>query len=138
MKKILLSLLILLALSSFAGNYYLFTENKKLQELVKNPNVIYQNEETQTIAKLSSLIDLPSDEKPTVATVLDKEKLKDQAFFAKAENGDKLIVFAQNKKAILFRESSNKIIEFAQLVLESEPAPTATLSPKTTVDEKTN
>jgi hypothetical protein len=56
-------------------------------------------------------------EKPVIATVKDKESLKaQQAFFAQAENGDKLIVFQTARKAVLFRPSIGKIVESGPLI----------------------
>ena len=70
-----------------------------------------QAEADKLVAKVSKLIDLPTDEKPTVATITDISKLADQAFFKNAKNGDKVIIYTNAKKAILYRESENKILE---------------------------
>jgi hypothetical protein len=69
-----------------------------------------------TIEELGKLMLLP-DESPSIATVLDKTKLADQPFFANAENDDKLILFTQAGKAILYRPSSKRVIEVMPLVL---------------------
>jgi hypothetical protein len=55
-----------------------------------------------------------------MATVLEQDKLKDQPFFARAQNGDKVIIYTQNKKAILYRPSENRIIEVAPLVVSED------------------
>ncbi len=60
-------------------------------------------------------IQLPQDETPTLATVSDKEKLKDQQFFAAAENGDKVLIYSNARKAILYRPSIDRIIEVAPI-----------------------
>jgi hypothetical protein len=62
-------------------------------------------------------MELPVDETPTVANIIDKGKLKDQAFFKKAENGDKLLAYTKNMVAILYRQSSNKIINVAPITI---------------------
>lgn len=72
--------------------------------------------ETQRIKEqVAQLIDVPSDEDPTIASVVDASKLSGQAFFANAQNGDKVIMYAQAKKAILYRPSTDKIIEVAPI-----------------------
>lgn len=67
------------------------------------------------IDKLSKLTDLPTDESPTIATVTDVEKLKNQQFFEKAQNGDKLFVYNKAKEAILYRPSTEKIIKIGPI-----------------------
>lgn len=73
------------------------------------------DEVTRLIDEISRIYDLPTGEPPTVATVTDVEKLKDQPFFAKAKNGDKVIIYNQAKKAILYDPISKKILEVAPI-----------------------
>lgn len=68
--------------------------------------------------KLSRIIVLP-EEVPSIATVTDVEKLKNEPFFAKAQNGDKVIVYSQAKRALLYRPSENKIIDITVIGLEA-------------------
>lgn len=53
---------------------------------------------------------LPEDEVPALATVEDKAKLNSE-FLRSAENGDKLLVYKNAKKVILYRPSIDRIIE---------------------------
>jgi hypothetical protein len=63
---------------------------------------------------------LPANETPSLATVTNKEALsKTQLFFASAENGDKLLIYAKAMKAILYRPSTDKIIEVEPIVLNN-------------------
>ncbi|HEU5187873.1 MAG TPA: hypothetical protein VFT87_05235 [Candidatus Saccharimonadales bacterium] len=78
---------------------------------LKNSPETVEKETTQRIVdKVGSMFILPEGEQPTVAQVQDKEKLKDQTFFAKAENGDYILIFANAKLAILYREKINKFV----------------------------
>ncbi len=70
-----------------------------------------QKEADRLVSQVGKLIALPSDEKPTVATITDIDKLKDQPFFKNAKNGDKVLIYTNAKKAILYRESENRIVE---------------------------
>ncbi len=74
------------------------------------------NDETkQLVDKVSKLILLPNDEIPTVATVSDPEKLKNQAFFSKAKNGDRVLIYTASKRAYLYDPVANKILEVAPI-----------------------
>src|SRR3990167_8021461 len=84
----------------------------KTQEDVKNLTV-----------NVGKLIELPKSEEPTIATVSNKEKLKDQPFFANAQNGDKVLIYTKSKKAILYRPSINKIIDVSFLNFGVSPTP---------------
>lgn len=76
--------------------------------------------EVESIIKvISSVVDLPQGEVPTLATVTDKEKVKDQPFFARAENGDKVLIYANSKKAYLFRPVANRVIDMTTLSEET-------------------
>lgn len=71
----------------------------------------------KVIGQVGALIELPKQERPTVATVSDITKLTDQPFFINAQNGDQVLIYSVAKKAILFRPSKNKIIEVASINL---------------------
>lgn len=101
-------------------------------------NVAGTSDETKSLTqRVGKLIDIPTDEDPAVATVNDVTKLRDQPFFAKAKNGDKVLVFAKAKKAILYDPIANKIIEVGPVTLptptggavETQPNPSESASP---------
>jgi hypothetical protein len=83
--------------------------------LKQNPQAVAQKETEALVAKVGKLVVLPAGETPTIATVSDPEALKDQAFFASAVKGDKVLIYTTAKKAILYSVSMNKIIEVAPL-----------------------
>ncbi len=104
---------VLIITAASAPAYYFYYQNQKSQELLKNPTEAAREEVRALMAKVGQLLELPQGEEPTVATVSDKEKLKDQSFFAKAENGDKVLIYTNAKKAVLYRPSTNKVIDMA-------------------------
>jgi len=116
-KKIFFIIIFILAIGGTVTSAYYFKQYKNLKA---NPNLEVQKEMDVLIKTIGKLIELPSDETPTVATISNKEKLKDQLFFAKAENGDKLIAFTKAMQAILYRPSTNKIINVAPIVIDQE------------------
>jgi hypothetical protein len=71
------------------------------------------------ISRVSKLIILPQDEKPTIVTVKDASKLKGEQFYAEARNGDVTLVYSQAKKAILYRPSANVIVNVANVTVTS-------------------
>jgi len=123
---IVIVLLILAALPS----YYFYNQYQSVQKLLQNPKASASAEVTKLISEVGNLLVLPASEQPTIATVSDVTKLADQPFFVNAKNGDKVLIYTQSKKAILYRESINKIIEVAPVNIGSSatnsPAATAT------------
>src|SRR5688572_23717045 len=83
---------------------------------VQNRRLTAASREVQHLTNVvGKIFELP-EETPTVATVVDKEKLADQTFFAKAENGDKVLIFTEAQRAILYRPKTNRIIEVAPFI----------------------
>jgi predicted signal transduction protein with EAL and GGDEF domain len=66
--------------------------------------------------EVSKLMQLP-DEEAVIATVQDADKLKEQEFFKDAKNGDKVLIFTTAQKAVIYRESENKIINSGPITL---------------------
>ena len=131
LKLILINLAVIVFLGALGGGIYFYWQ---YQRVVKNPELITKQETAWILERINKLIDLPQDETPTVATVLDKDKLKDQEFFKNAQNGDKLIVYMNAKKAVLYRVSTNKIIEVAPVyndeAKKAEETGAITVNPK--------
>ncbi len=71
----------------------------------------------KTVKLVSRLMVLPEGEQPTLATVSDASKLKDQAFFANAKTGDKVLIYPNSRKAVLYSPSLDKIVEVSSLNL---------------------
>lgn len=96
-----------------------------------------QVQSTEEIAEFKEMIgkifDLPTDEEPTLATVTDREKLAEQPFFQKAENGDKVLIYSASGRAILYRPSMGKIIDVTTVNV-NQPVPEAP-TPVPTVSE---
>lgn len=85
----------------------------------KSPEQI-QSEVEKLVSEVDKILELPTDETPTVATVTDIEKVKDQAFFRLAQQGDKVLVYTRSKKAILYRPSQKKIMEVGTINMEQQ------------------
>ncbi len=96
----------------------------QLRVLKQNPQAVAQKEVADLVAKVGKLVVLPEGENPTVATVSDPQALKDQPFFAKAVQGDKVLIYAEAKKAVLYSVSLNKVIDVAPLNIGATKAVT--------------
>ena len=107
-KNVTIVLVVLLFISFSTGAYFY---KKSLDITQKDP----QKELNIVIMAVGKLMVLPTDETPTMATVSDPEKLKDQAFFVNAKVGDKVLIYTKSKKAILYSPTQNKIVEVSPL-----------------------
>lgn len=78
-----------------------------------------RKENEKMLAYVKTLIQVP-DEKPVFADVLTKEMIDSQPFFENAVIGDKLIIFYDSKKAILYSPKTKMIKELAN-IKEADP-----------------
>lgn len=115
--KIILTFFILLALASAGAAAYFYREASLLKA---NPQASTQRETEELVARVGKIILLPQGETPTVATVFEPEKLKDQIFFTNAQKGDKVLIYNNAKKAILYNPQTNKIVEVAPVNIGDE------------------
>lgn len=117
MKRFLLPLLVILliAMTAVAAFFYQKTTHT-------NPSVQSEKEAEELVVRVGKLIALPEGETPTVATVSDPERLKDQPFFAKAKVGDKVLLYQNSKKAYLYDPVDNKLLEVAPISLGANEA----------------
>ncbi len=107
--RYLIVVLVLLLVLAMGTTYYFYQKTKT--NISENP----EKQLSQVIKMVSRHMVLPTDETPTMATVSDPEKLKDQPFFMNAQKGDKVLIFSESRKAILYNPTSDKIIEVAPI-----------------------
>lgn len=145
----IITLIVFISLS-FLGTgffYYQYQNSKReLEKLLTNPDEFVKSENKRLIEKVAAIYDVPKDEEPTIVVVNDLTPLKNQAFFARAKVGDRVLVYNIAKKAILYDPRANKIIEVAPIVAATPTpnpagteesgkfylAPSPTLSPSPT------
>lgn len=112
LRKHTVNVLVVAVLVFGVSAYYFYNEASVLK---KDPNKVAREETEKLVAQVGKLIVLPEGEVPTVATVADPEKLKDQAFFVRAKMGDKVLIYTNSKKAFLYDVANNKIVEVAPI-----------------------
>ncbi|MFH0969029.1 MAG: LytR C-terminal domain-containing protein [Patescibacteria group bacterium] len=121
----------ILALSGMA--FYFYRQYKKAittQDIAPNKEEQIKKEVQSIKETISRFMELPGDEDPILATVTDIEKIKTQPFFAKAQNGDKVLIYTSAQKAILYRPSVNKIIEVVSLSSSSSDQSAGNIQPQ--------
>lgn len=106
---------LILVVGAWILNNYLETRNQLNQ--LANPKTSTQTEISIITDQIRSTVELPANETPTIATVSDVEKLKGQNFFKNAENGDKVLIYSQAGKALLYRYNTKKVIEYSNVNL---------------------
>lgn len=119
-KKTALGVFIII-LALLPSSYFYF-KNQQTEKRLKDPDTANQQVIDAVVKKVGRHILLPTDEQPTLASVSDVSKVSDQPFFAKAQNGDKVLVYTQARKAILYRPSEDIIIEVAPLNISTTNA----------------
>lgn len=113
------ALLGLLLVAAAGTSIYFYSRSENLESQLGDSSLAVKKEAEDLLGKVGKLMELPADEYPTIATVSDPEKLQSQAFFAKAQTGDRVIVYAQARKIILYRPSSNKIVDVGSVNMEN-------------------
>jgi hypothetical protein len=114
-KKILLIGGGVLFVAAIAASVYFYTQYRKSQTLLKDTARANEEELANLKEKIGKHFLLPTDEEPVLATVSDKEKLKDQPFFTRSENGDKVLIYEKAQRAFLYRPSIDKLVDVAAL-----------------------
>lgn len=129
-KRIGIPILVLLVLALLGTSGFLLKKyndsKKQIETLKQDPQQVAQQEIKDLVTKVSKLVVLPEGEDPTVATVTDPDKVKDQPFFASAKKDDKVLIYTKAKKAYLYNPGLNKIVAIAPINIgtPTTPAPT--------------
>ena len=122
-KIILISLAVLAVfILAVVPSYYFYHKSQQAEARLNDPNTVSKEVIDLVVKKVSHHILLPSSEQPTLATVSDASKVKGQPFFQNAQNGDKVLVFTQARKAYLYRPGTDLVIEVAPLNVDNSPA----------------
>lgn len=119
-RKVLSGILIAAAFFSIGFGGYAYWQWQRTQELLKDPAKREQEEFKATVKTIGSLIKLPLDETPTLATVSEADRLKNMTFFKEAQNGDKVLMYIKNRKAYLYRPSEKVLVEVATINISDQ------------------
>ncbi len=125
-KKVLPWTLVLALLIFSAFMFVQYNEAK--EKISTNTPASATQQVDDVVAKVGKLMILPKDQKPAVYTVASTEKLKDQVFFDDAKSGDKVLIYNKRKQAILYRPSTNQIVNVSPVTVA--PTGEANLTPQ--------
>ncbi len=108
-KKYLLILLVALVvvLALLAGYFYRRATSDNSERETK-----------MLVRKVGHHAILPTDETPTIATVSDPAALAGQDFFVGAKVGDKVLIYPQAKRAVLYDPVADRVITISPLNIE--------------------
>jgi hypothetical protein len=114
--RVIITVVFLLAVGAAC---YFYTQTVALR---KTTQQTADQELKDTVAKISRLILLPEGETPTMASVSDPAQLKNQPFFVNSQKGDQVLIYSKAKEAVLYRPSTNMIINFAPVNVNASEA----------------
>jgi hypothetical protein len=121
LKKILLTglVILLLAISAAIGFlYYQTRQELKRISSQKGQQELSKQEVQAVVSELEKLTLLPEEE-PVLATILNAPYLATQsAFYEKAQNGDKLIVYPKAQKAYIYSPERHIIVNAGPLIMD--------------------
>jgi len=116
----LVAIVAFVVLVAGGGYYYVkYHDSQKRVAQLSNPQTAAKAQVSDAVAIIGRIVDLPANETPTLATVTDPSKLTGQPFFANTKTGDQVLIYTQAKEAILYRPSTNKIIQIAPVNIGS-------------------
>lgn len=127
--KIIVPVAIAVLVALSIGGFFIYQKvSSSPQPTAQNP----QDEVRQIVTEVGKLMELPVGEEPTIATVTDVEQLRTQPFFQNAQNGDKVLIYQNARKAILYSPSKKKVLEVSPLNIGTDSGQVASPSPQPT------
>jgi len=93
---------VLVILGVAGGSFYLYwSSQQKLTDLSKATPQAYEEYQTQSlVARVSKHMDLPS-ETPLINTITNAASMRQEPFYSKAEDGDKVLVFSKRPYSMI-------------------------------------
>lgn len=103
-RRILIAVLLILFIAMTCVSLLLFIKYR--HETSSNP----ASQQQQLTRELSQVAEVPS-EQPAISTVLNSSKLTNPILAKHAHNGDKLFIYPNSKRLILYRPSDRKVVD---------------------------
>lgn len=116
-------------LGLFLAGYFYY----ELRKTRQNPQIQSRKEIESIVSKVGKLVVLPKNETPTLATVSDPSVLSGQVFFSNAQVGDKVLIYPESKRAILYNPKLNRVVETAPLSIGEQKNQNSSVDIKTEI-----
>lgn len=100
--KIVIGILLAICAVSVTSGVFFYIQYTNAQAKI--------NEKEDTIKRVSSIVEMPN-ETPSIMTVADKSKLQNTELAHKLNDGDVLLIFAQNHRIFIYRPSTSKLVD---------------------------
>lgn len=107
--------------AALVPSLYFYNKYQEVNHILKASGQTKTEDAKDLEEQVGKHMSLPK-ESPSIARVSDKQALAGQDFFKLAENGDKVLIYKKAKLAVLFRPSTDKIINVAPIALDGEVA----------------
>lgn len=86
-----------------------------------NPSGLSDRETKELISSVKAHLNLPANEEPIVGKITDANTLiAQQAFYQGIKNGDFLLIFPQNRKAVLYNAQDDILINVGPMIIQQE------------------
>jgi len=126
-KKVLPVLLFVVAVGgviwgTWSYKMYLGAKDEVLElSSLEGQQELAQQEVAQVIEQIKRHMKLPDDEEPVMATVTNAADLAaEQPFYKDAKNGDKVIIYQNAQKAILYNPTEDVLVNVGPVYLDQE------------------
>jgi flagellar basal body-associated protein FliL len=114
-------IIVVILIAGIGGVFYYKNRAEKVESDPTSVQKEKNQEETERVlTALKQILTITETDAPTVARVEDPAKLQNSnpEFYKNVQTGDYLVIFP--KRAIIFRESSNQIINIAPIINTSD------------------
>lgn len=115
-EKILHFIGVVIILVGLLASVYFYIQSQRVKrELTEANAVVPQDIKGIFINEVGKLIQLPTDEEPTIIRINNAKRAKSQPFFLNAKDGDVVLLYKRAKRAILYDPAAKRVVQAGPL-----------------------
>ena len=123
-KSKLIAIIVAIILLAAAGYFVMNRSGSGEPQTEEQAAAAAEAEIAELEERIQRLIVLPSEETPVLATITDAEALRaEQPFYASVEDGDKLLIYLSNQRAVIYRPSQDVLVNVGPIIVDNAGAP---------------